>query len=1020
MNPIFNLLNRMLLLFTLTFWFNECFSSTYYFSESQGDDLRSIAEAQNSTTPWRSLNKLNAFMSSLRPGDEVLFKRGDVFEGYMSVNASGAAGNLITFAAYGQGSKPVITGFVKVSGWAHAQNGIWEANVPAPEINILLFNDVVQPKGRYPNASAPGNGYLTIESSAGQNQLTDEQLPGTPNWTGATVVTRKSRWVIDNDPITLHNGNTIEFLPSTGYSPVKGYGYFIQDHLLALDVPGEWYFNAPQQKIAVCFDASGPAQATVKAATGGHLVQLQGQAYLRFQSLRFEGANRNAFNLGNAHHIQVADCEIFYTGINAIDMDNSNHFQLEGCTINYTNNIALNANNCSNVSVRNNSIFATGIFAGMGQNNSGSYEGMILKGDNNIVEFNNIDSTGYIPITFDGDNVLIKNNFIRSFAFVKDDGGGIYTWNNLPGAAARSNRIITGNIILHGRGAGVGTDDPASAKVHGIYMDDNAGNTVISGNSIAHCGQYGIFIHNAYDIVMNNNTVYNNETQLVLAHDNTAQNALIRNIRSTNNILFSRLAEQRVAAFTTIDNDIGNFGYFDSNYYCRPLDDELVIFTSYRVNGVYNNAMIDLETWQALYNKDLHSSKSPVRIMPYRIDRIVSGNKYANGNFTTDINGLYVFSPGNNATASWANAAGLDNGALKLQFTSQSAAYNQAYIVIAIGAVSANSNYILRFSLKGGNDHKNMQAFLRQSLSPYNDLSARGFQPITATRTENEFLLTANASESDASIILEVEENASPVYFDNIQLFESDVTLTNPDDSIRFEYNASASAKTIALNGSYVDAKRNIYTGSINLPAYSSAVLIRLQQLPALPLQFLSFTGAKAIDRTNLQWATSRDATTGYYEIERSATGTAFNIIDRVPVNTNGIYTYKFSDLQPLNGSNYYRLHHTSATGHLYSRIIRIDYQRSNRPLQSLRNQDMLLHPNPATSALQVIINGAPILLPATITITSAAGVVARSFPVRLQDNQVTLDISFLRPGTYVLRFVCDGKALAKTFLKKG
>ena len=49
----------------------------------------------------------------------------------------------------------------------------------------------------------------------------------------------------------------------------------------------------------------------------------------------------------------------------------------------------------------------------------------------------------------------------------------------------------------------------------------------------------------------------------------------------------------------------------------------------------------------------------------------------------------------------------------------------------------------------------------------------------------------------------------------------------NPDDSIRFEYNATNVSKTIALDGTYVDVEKHSYSNSIILPPYSSAVLIQ-------------------------------------------------------------------------------------------------------------------------------------------------------------------------------------------------
>ncbi|MBB1286143.1 hypothetical protein HRH25_17295, partial [Flavisolibacter sp. BT320] len=101
-------------------------ATDYYFSSTIGDDSRSSAEAQNPNTPWKTIQKLNAFFPNLKPGDNVYFKRGDVFNGTIRVNRSGSSGAPITFSAYGSGAKPVINGLTAISNWVNIGNGIWE------------------------------------------------------------------------------------------------------------------------------------------------------------------------------------------------------------------------------------------------------------------------------------------------------------------------------------------------------------------------------------------------------------------------------------------------------------------------------------------------------------------------------------------------------------------------------------------------------------------------------------------------------------------------------------------------------------------------------------------------------------------------------------------------------------------------------------------------------------------------------------------------------------------------------
>ena len=161
-------------------------AATYYFSTSQGDDSRSMQQAQNSATPWKTIAKLNAIFSSLNAGDVIMFNRGEVFEGAIIATKSGVAGNPIVFSAYGTGAKPVISGFVTLGSWVNKGNGIWEArlNSETSVLNMVTLDNVPQAMGRYPNSDAANKGYLTIDSYIGNTQITDSELAGAPDFTG--------------------------------------------------------------------------------------------------------------------------------------------------------------------------------------------------------------------------------------------------------------------------------------------------------------------------------------------------------------------------------------------------------------------------------------------------------------------------------------------------------------------------------------------------------------------------------------------------------------------------------------------------------------------------------------------------------------------------------------------------------------------------------------------------------------------------------------------------------------------
>lgn len=96
-------------------------ATTYYVSSSEGTDTNS---GLSSAQPWKTIAQVNR--GRLKPGDSVLFKRGDLWRETLQPSTSGAMGNRITYGAYGSGSKPVISGsnVVPAAGIFRAENGL--------------------------------------------------------------------------------------------------------------------------------------------------------------------------------------------------------------------------------------------------------------------------------------------------------------------------------------------------------------------------------------------------------------------------------------------------------------------------------------------------------------------------------------------------------------------------------------------------------------------------------------------------------------------------------------------------------------------------------------------------------------------------------------------------------------------------------------------------------------------------------------------------------------------------------
>ncbi len=585
-------------------------ATNYYFSFVFGDDSRSVVQAQNPSTPWKTLEKLNSIYDILQPGDNILFKRGETFYGAITINKSGTQNSPIVFGAYGTGNKPVITGLIRLTDWKSAGNGIYESANTAlgKNINTVLINNAIQQIGRYPNTNEANKGYLKFESYDGNTSITDNDLNPAINWTNAELVLRTQRWKLDRDLITSQSGNTIYYKSFGTTKPKeKNFGYFIQNDIRTLDQFGEWYYNPSAQKVSIFFGSHNPSSYDIEVPAVNNLVTAKNISNIIFDNLVFKGANILGITFKNTNYLTIRNCDILFSGKDGISGSNNTYLTIENCTVQNSNSNGIEVNSSSNTVLRNNLIKNTGVRAGMGFSDSAPYQGIIANGDNNLVEYNEVDSTGFMGIRFNGNNSIIKNNFVNVFCFIKDDGGGIYT--HPTGQNVNIGRIITGNIVLNGIGAPEGTNTNRSSAV-GIYLDDNATGVEVTNNTVANSYK-GIFIHNASNITTSNNTVYNcSFAQLSFSHDNLGND--IRNTILTNNIIFSKSKNQNGINISTIGNDIESIGVIDSNYYYSPESTKLITLVTGANSENKQTADYDLDTWKAKYRNDI-AAKRPVK-----------------------------------------------------------------------------------------------------------------------------------------------------------------------------------------------------------------------------------------------------------------------------------------------------------------------------------------------------------------------------------------------------------------------
>ncbi len=815
--------------------------ATNFYVSSTGND------ANNGTSPataWRTLGKVNSSFASINPGDSILLRRGDLFFGTMVIGKSGTSSARIVVGAYGTGAKPVISGFVNLGGWTSSGANIWSASVPTAKtsLNLVTVNGRLQPMGRFPNSTAPSSGYLYYESSTfntTSGSITDNQLTtlSSTNWTGAEVVIRKEAWILDRCRITAQSGNTISHINPPGlysnyYRSLTGFGYFIQNDIRTLDTEGEWFYNGTSKTLSF-FSNTDPSTRQIRMAVFDTLVNTSNRTNITIENLGLEGGHQYAvFNSGGSN-VTVQNCDIRYVSYVGIDLTGSG-FLVRNNLIRDCLNNGIDVD--GGVSIVSNTVKNCGMFPGMGFDGDNQYCGMALGGANQTIQGNRVDSIGYNGIKIDGDNIVVRNNFVKSFCNVKNDGGGIYTWDNF-GRNTRSNRLIVGNIVMDAPGVKDGT--PASYSdddVRGIYLDGGANNVRVEDNSVANIGGGGLFYNNTLNVVTTGNTVYNTSEAISFQRFPNL-GPLIRNMTVRRNIFFPLTQSQNAFFYwngslndpapTTIEADIRAFGTFDSNYYRNDVADPFDWFYhTLNYGGWVDPPSQQFEQWQESMSFDRNSRIVPLPLPDYNITNVLSKNSISNGGFTTSLAGVSITASNGAFNASWDNSGSIDGSpCLRITPTASSTVFTN--ITAPVGNVISSKKYLLRFFTIGGAAKGTLRASIRSANSPFASLVSAQTRNFGRIKTMHEFLFSAPSQSVAASYLIEIQQSSGTTFIDNIEFFEVTSTSNTRESQARFEYNATDVPLSIDLGARYVGVDNQVFDGRITLAPFTSKVLIR-------------------------------------------------------------------------------------------------------------------------------------------------------------------------------------------------
>ena len=814
-------------------------------------------------------------MSSFVAGDSILFKCGDIFTDQLNVTKSGTSASPIIFASYGTGSKPMLNTSVTLSGWTVTSNpNIWVANYTGilSDVRYVSVNDKIQQIGRYPDLTAPNDGFLYNDECWGSNKFRDANLNvATQDWTGATAVMYTKPYRIEGVKVIKHQLDTITTNPTT--APIHvGYSYTIQNHPATLTTQGEWYFDKVAKKIYL-YSSFNPSTVKVQATSSKYGILFNSAITgVTVKNFSFQMADSIAVSISSGSYITVNNCS-FTNTLYGVWATSSSYINVSNNTFSDIYNISIGSTYSSlYITANNNTIRRNFLNPGMSDISNNAYKAAIsLYCTAAVISYNDIDSCGYIGIYYNGYGNTISHNKIGNFNMRMFDGGGIYsfgTWSWVPSLNTNKygNNLIENNYIHDGIGYLLGTNEGDSYNRRpGIYNDALTEYNTVRKNVLYNT--HGILLASNHHHTVVDNTIYNSDAfnsahpdKLTISMDpssayqtitrNTFYNSTFKIVfnpyngfsvgrakdtippmtnqghRVTKNLFYSsRNTRQLPMSFTNgFKNYKQFFGVCDSNYYWQPFALDTMVASVVDSGYVKTRRLVyGQNQWKKSFEP--HSvfqfgDYQPTYSLPQT-------NLFAsNSTFTSNTSGWFYDYENVTSPGSWVSSGGLDGGCALLDLTTANASpvfLSSVRFYRMIGTVNEGDVYLLNFSTISNSN-------LAKLCINYTGTTGTSPKTYTTNTTRKEYSIPItfndNGGGSGQYLYFTLHDKGAKVWLDNITIQKVTVNQTSPATAMRFDVNPTENPMQINLGVStYKDVSGTSYSGSYTLEPYGSRIL---------------------------------------------------------------------------------------------------------------------------------------------------------------------------------------------------
>ncbi len=488
----------------------------YIDAERGSDDSAGTQER-----PWRTIARLAT--SSARTSGNIFLRCGTVFRESLSIREEWLKpGRLI--AGYGPECprrKAVISGADDFSGGWQQSGGVWSRALPrnTPKISQLFIDGSPLRTARWPNLEGT-SARKTALASAGLAadhlavRSEDASALSTRSLVGAAVQLRTQAWLIESRVVVGTRQDALALDRPLDWKLDPGEGYVLSDKLWMLDEAGEFFHDLENQRLYFVAPAHSPADLNTALIEGsvrdvGLVVQNSHGTVVRDVALV---ANRaDGLHALDAPGLQVSDVVASDNGSSGIRLRQwapepaqNARVEVSGSLVTDNGHYGIDAGYVRNARISGNRVLQTGI----GSHRTEGVYAAIETGPGGQVEDNLIDGSGYLGIRFSSrDNSRVSGNRVNGHCQRLSDCAGIYTWSQPHAQQASQRSVVEGNQVRGGEANLTGTQSAGSDLVAGIYIDDESDGVVVRGNLLAQ-NPFGIFVHNASRLTVENNRVW--------------------------------------------------------------------------------------------------------------------------------------------------------------------------------------------------------------------------------------------------------------------------------------------------------------------------------------------------------------------------------------------------------------------------------------------------------------------------------------------------------------------------------